>query len=426
VTINRRNVPVAHKVEDVPPSPSSAALRPMPGTRVVLIAPPAAPVVSSLAVAAAQATAVCISAGAGLEVDAEVGTDSPRGRRFGFRRGWQGTLSLLVGVALVGVALPMTLHTHWNLITHQFSQVSWKDLALLTVVWFAGLAVHTLVLTASLPGLSHRRALSLNLAGSSISNLVPLGGALGMSLNYAMVRSWRFPASSFSAFLALSNLVNLLARLLMPLAAVVVLIVVGQHSSMALISAAGVATTIFVGIVIVVGAVLARDSWAHAVGGFVQRVTDGVLRLSRRRRKVAARAAVMDLRARTAELVVNGWPRLLLGMGAYCVLQAVLLMLAISVVGIQVSWSAVFAVYAAERVLSLAVVTPGGVGFVETVTTGLLVAFTGNAAGAAAGILLYRGFSFLLEIPVGGAVALAWWYRHGGMRRFSGSAALPG
>ena len=66
------------------------------------------------------------------------------------------------------------------------------QVALLAGVWLAGLWVHTLALTAAMPGLSSRRALFLNLTGSSVSNLLPLGGAAGTVVNYSMSRSWGF------------------------------------------------------------------------------------------------------------------------------------------------------------------------------------------------------------------------------------------
>ena len=52
--------------------------------------------------------------------------------------------------------------------------------------------MHSSVLTASLPGLSHRRALTLNLTGSAVSNLLPGGGAAGalVSLNRADVAAF--------------------------------------------------------------------------------------------------------------------------------------------------------------------------------------------------------------------------------------------
>ena len=69
----------------------------------------------------------------------------------------------------------------------------------------AGLVVHSRVLTAALPGLTVRRALTLNLTGSALSNVLPLGGGLGIGLNYVMVRRWGFTSRQFSLYTGAVN-----------------------------------------------------------------------------------------------------------------------------------------------------------------------------------------------------------------------------
>ena len=73
-----------------------------------------------------------------------------------------------------------------------------------------------------------------------------------------------------------------------------------------------------------------------------------------------------------------------------------------------VALAVLLAAFAVERVLTLVVLTPGGAGLAETGTVGVLVAFGVDPASAVAGVLLYRLFTFALEIPVGGAAALGW------------------
>jgi uncharacterized protein (TIRG00374 family) len=78
---------------------------------------------------------------------------------------------------------------------------------------------------------------------------------------------------------------------------------------------------------------------------------------------------------------------------------------------LHVSVGAVLAAYAVERMLTLVPLTPGGVGVVETAATAVLVGFGADPVGAAAGIVLFRIFSFLVEIPLGAVVAAAWFAR---------------
>ena len=80
-------------------------------------------------------------------------------------------------------------------------------------------------------------------------------------------------------------------------------------------------------------------------------------------------------------------------------------------------WS--LAAFAVERILTMVAITPGATGIVELGMTGVLVAFHGEPAVAAAGVLLYRAFIFGMEIPVGGLSMLAW-----SLRRRPALAAL--
>ena len=93
-------------------------------------------------------------------------------------------------VALVALALPRVTGARWHDIEGALSRPTPAQLAVLGVLWLVGLCVHTPALTAALPGLSHRRALLLNLSGSFVSNLLPLGGAAGTVVNWRMARTW--------------------------------------------------------------------------------------------------------------------------------------------------------------------------------------------------------------------------------------------
>jgi uncharacterized membrane protein YbhN (UPF0104 family) len=99
---------------------------------------------------------------------------------------------------------------------------------------------------------------------------------------------------------------------------------------------------------------------------------------------------------------------------AYAALQAVLLWACLRVVGADVHPAVVGAAFAVERILTMVAITPGATGIVELGMTGVLVAFHGEPATAAAGVLLYRAFIFGLEIPVGGLSMLAWSLRRRG------------
>jgi uncharacterized membrane protein YbhN (UPF0104 family) len=114
---------------------------------------------------------------------------------------------------------------------------------------------------------------------------------------------------------------------------------------------------------------------------------------------------------RTGAVIVRGnWRRMTLGTVTYYALGALLMWTSLHVLGSTLGPAAVLALFAFERALTSLPITPGGLGVAEVATTALAVALSGpqDKPLVAAGVLLYRAFTFGLEIPVGGAWLLRW------------------
>jgi uncharacterized membrane protein YbhN (UPF0104 family) len=316
-------------------------------------------------------------------------------------------LSIGVAAAALGWALPRASGVGWTQIGEAVAALSVGELALLAVVWLAGLWVHTLALTAAMPGLSSARALFLNLTGSAVSNLLPLGGAAGTVANYTMSRAWGFTSSAFARWALVTNIWDTLAKLVLPGVALCWLAVAGIDGGGTLTQAAGVGALLLVAAVLGVRALVARDGAARALGHLADRLVRAVGRPLPQHGGYAAWA--VRLRRDSADLVAGAWGRLTVGKAAYAVFQAGLLWLCLACIGTAPGAAVVFAAFAVERLLSMLVVTPGATGFVEVGMTGLLVGLGADPVTAAAGVLVYRAITVGLEIPVGG-VGLLWWW----------------
>ena len=121
-------------------------------------------------------------------------------------------------------------------------------------------------------------------------------------------------------------------------------------------------------------------------------------------------AHLLEFRDRVVVVIGRRWAHMSIGMIGYGVLQAVLLWACLRAVGAPLGVTVVLAAYAVDRMMSMIVITPGGTGFAEAGAAGALVALGGAPAAMAAGVLLYRGFTFALEIPVGGAWLGGWFW----------------
>ena len=295
---------------------------------------------------------------------------------------------LIAGAATLLVVLPLVSGAPWRAVATTVGAVPVGAIAFLLLLWAAGLLAHTVTLTAALPGLTHRRALLLSLTGSAVANVLPLGGAAGVALNYRMTRKWGFTSAGFASYTLVTNLWDVVAKLLLP-ALLLPLLVRGLPVGPGLSRAITVAAVALPLIVAGSALALARPSLLRRWGDRVERV-----------------------RAAAADVVTSAWRRLSLGMALYTALLFLLLTTCLTVTGAAVSLPVVLLAFCAERLASLVGITPGGLGLVEVGLAGALMLAPGaDPAGVAAGVLLYRALTFGLEIPVGGLLLAGWTWR---------------
>lgn len=319
-------------------------------------------------------------------------------------------VALLVLSAAMVYWAPAATGTGWDEVGGILQTVSPAWLLGLTVVWVAGLWSYAVVMTASLPGMSTRQALSLNLAGSAVANSVPLGGAVSLGLVTAMSRSWGFTRSSVTTFLLLTNIWNVLIRVLFGGLALVWFLTAGPG----LVSgpAALVITTLSVVLILAMAGALmspAAPAWfGYRAAAFIACARRVLRRPSTPDRGLVYASALTDIRFQLLTLIRGSWIRLTLGMVGYIVLLALLLDLCLRGLGTTAPIILILAVVGIERLVTSLPITPGGAGAAELSIVACLTAAGISGVQALAGALLYRFFTFIAEFPVGAAVALGW------------------
>lgn len=175
-----------------------------------------------------------------------------------------GLLSIAFAIVLLAFFLPHALGIGWRDTARKIEAVPFFDVICLTVVWAAGLWLHAIVLRRSLPGLSRRHAFALNLGGSSVSNILPFGGAAGIGLNYAMLRSWGYDRVQITAFATVSNLVVVLVKIVIAVAGIVALSLMPDIASQLSQPTSSGAIAVYIGVgVVLVGGICAYFTWAR-------------------------------------------------------------------------------------------------------------------------------------------------------------------
>lgn len=344
-------------------------------------------------------------------VEHELAAKSPR------RRVVEVVVSLVAVVAIFVFAIPAISDSGYGEIWDELTRLSAGQLVELLVVWLLVMLAYTGVLTAALPGLRHAQALVVNLAGSAVSNVVPFGGAVGVGATYAMTMSWGFGPSAITLAVLVTGVWNVFVKLGVPVLALVVLVLGGQAAAQ-LVPPAVLGVVALAAGVAAMYLVLRSEHLAARIGEVVDRVGQA---LGRRlgRPRFDGRALIVGFRDHSIGLLRTRWAPLTFWMVVFNLGQFVLLLMCVRALGAdtaQLGWMEVLAAFALANLLTTIAVTPSGVGFVEAGTTAALIAFGGPAAASAAAVFLFRGFTYLLEIPLG---ALAWgvWAARGSWRR---------
>ena len=339
-------------------------------------------------------------------------------------KGLRRVLLLLGGLGAVAFVVPGVAGVAWSAVAAVLGSLPGRTVVGLVVLWGCGLAAHTITLTGALPRLSHRRALTLSLTGSAVANVLPMGGAAGVATNYTMTRSWGFTGREFAAYTVVSNLWDVLAKLVLAALVLPWVVLTGSLALGHLVGVAlGVGAVALSAVVVVLVALLSPRA-SRAIGRGIDAAVRPLARFPRLHLDRAPGTRTVEVLDRCRDVVGRGWARLSLGMALYTALLLALLGACLSVTGAQVTVPGLLAAFTVERLLSMAGVTPGGVGVVEVGLTGVLVLAGASPAGAVAGVLLYRALTFGLEIPVGGSHLVLWlWLER---RRRAAGAVVPG
>jgi len=330
--------------------------------------------------------------------------------RRGVRITGRQVMQMLAGFALCSVllvwGLPRFGKTTWAQVWDILGQVTlWQGLGFLALV-LLGLWSYTFTLAASLPGLSHLRAFIVNVCGSSVSNLLPGGGAVGLAATLAICRSWGFRKRAVSTSAIVTCVWNTLARIALPLIAIVALSM-GRSSLTSLMRDAAVAAVVS-GLLIVGLFVVAVRS--EVISQRIGRALDRLLRpaLRRTKRTMTIDALVADLRGRILDVARRGWLPMTLGLVGYFGFYYLAFFAIMRTTGVELFHGELFAAFAIGRLLTAVGVTPGGLGVTEAGTAAALVAWGAVPAEATAGVVLFSIFTHLMEVPLGALGWLAW------------------
>ncbi len=345
-----------------------------------------------------------------------------------WKRVLQGLISLVVVVGIFVGVMPRI--ANYGDVWDTIRSMTRIEIGALVVVGIWNLATYWFVLVAALPGLRLREAAVVNQASTAVSNTLPGGGAIGVGVTVAMLRSWGFPIASITRSTIVTGIWNNFVKLGMPVLALALLVLEGNVTPARLIAAAaGIGA--LVAAIVGFGLVLKSDRAARAVGTRFGRVVDRLRQIVRRPPLADWGERAARFRSETIGLLRHRWLSLTVASVVSHVSLFIVLLVALRNVGVsqdELSWIAVLATFAFVRLVSALPVTPGGVGVVEVGYAAVLTSGMDDVASAqvVAAILLFRAITYVLPIPFGAASYMTWRQNRSWRMSEEARAALAG
>lgn len=320
----------------------------------------------------------------------------------------QGLPSLILAIVLVVWWLPRIGKTTWSAVFVTLEHVGLGSALMLFSLMCLGLWCYTFTLIGSLPGLRHLQALIANLCGSSAGNFLPGGGAAGVAVTYAAFRSWGFSRRSISTSIIVTGVWNLLARMILPVTALIALAFAGGDLPDAVVRGGLIGAAAGLALLALFITALVSEKVTRALGRALNRLLRPLHRRFRSLHEVAVEDFIADQRGRIISVVRRGWFKMTFGLVAFFLVFYVLFWQCMHVVGLRMTFSHMFAAYAVGRLLTAIGVTPGGVGVTEGGAVAVLIAFGADPAQALSGTVLFSLYTHVMEVPLG-ALAFAGW-----------------
>lgn len=334
----------------------------------------------------------------------------------------RGVLSLLVIALIFRLLLSnVSFGEVWSAI----SKVGPIPVVVLILAMVGGEAFKARVPATILPDLGVARSFVAEQTSGVMSKALP--GPSGTAARFAIYRSFGITGEEFTTSMVVNGLVNNAFTLIMP--AIVILPFVAQGVvPNAIVGVAAVGVVVSVLGTAAVVAVARSEGLARQLGAKAGQFMTWFRGLRHRPPPDDMGRAVVHFRDTAVQTLRTTWKRLVpLMIGKY-VINASILFIALRSVGLgsdQLTYYQIFAVQVVTAILTLVEVTPGGLGVTEVVYIKLLVLVTGSGAKdpVVAGVLLYRGVTYIGPMLLGVASYFVW--RNKKEWRTDGGAANP-
>ena len=266
------------------------------------------------------------------------------------------------------------------------------------------------------PSLKFWQAFQVRNASFAISNSLPAGGTIGLSVQYAMLRSFGIGVKEIGATVGIASLWNGLISFFMPVLGLVALILVGQSTQ-------NLVQSTLVGILILIFSLILfytslKSSQGSLLVGRLLSILINPIRKIFRKPEIDLVGSINTFRLSVNELVKRKWKSIsitnfLVQIGMFLVFLA-----SAKAIGIEISSLVIFAIFCFGRVGTTIPLTPGGLGTTDLIMSSLLQFFGVSPELSLTAVLLWRGFFYIPQVFLG-LLSFIYWQLSRGKSRFN-------
>lgn len=334
---------------------------------------------------------------------------------------WKAVAKRAVAVAIAGIAIYLVFPAITEVLA------SWPRLSTLDPRWFAlaiGAEVAHFGCTIALQRLALRTrawfpVITSQLAGNSITLIMPGGAAVGAAAQFRMLAESGLDTSSTVGGLAAFSLLGVGGLLALPVLALPV-ILAGAPTSRSLVTAAVLGAAGFVVFAALGAVILAYDWPLRWAGRTAQRLRNWALR--KRPPVHGLDETLLSQRNEIRAVLGRQWWQALLLSAGRLAFDYLCLLAALRATGSRPRPSLILVAYAVAGVIGMIPATPGGLGLVEASLTGLLVLAQVDSSQAVLATLTYRLASYWAPLVAGPIAYGAFWMRYRRRRTPTGTS----
>ncbi|MGB5565766.1 MAG: YbhN family protein [Acidimicrobiia bacterium] len=313
-----------------------------------------------------------------------------------------GIITLIVLVLVFGIVLPQfgDYDQAWAAI-QAMSAVALGILFLMTIF---NIIAYVWPYQAALPTLKYRPAFLIRQTSFMISNVIPMGGAFGIAVQYGMLSFYGIGPGEATAGIGIVSAWNTFVTLSLPIFAAVGLVLIGQAEGVAF-AVAAIGLVAVVAVVLLVAAILRSPETARKVGEWGDRAVAWAYGLFKKTPTFSVVDEVLKFRNSTVDVVSQGWLRITGTSYLQQFMQFLILWAAIFAIqggsNAPVTCLEAFAAFAFGRLTTFIPLPPGGLGTTDAAITGILVGFGAANNDALAAVMVWRALTYFPQVIIG-------------------------